>query len=61
MFIIHSNIFQLRDYFKHTIENIDRILSYTTRLNTYNEFNKEYNKYPSLVNFYNKWKRKFFV
>ena len=24
----------------------------------YNEFNKEYNKYPSLVNFYNKWKRK---
>ena len=41
MFIIHSNIFQLRDYFKHTIENIDRILSYTTRLNTYNEFNKD--------------------
>ena len=26
-----------------------------------NEFNKEYNKYPSLVNFYNRWKRKFFV
>ena len=41
MFIIHNNIFLLRDYFKHSIDKMDNIIQLTNHLITFKQFNKE--------------------